>query len=117
MYSEHYITRVHSMCAFLVMGRSLHPGPAWMKPDYGPLLGERYSPHFELDPAAWCFPVPTACMWLIMAPVTVAGSTIRPRIRTVLALSRSLFLPLLVALAIRPTRSNLFSPRRMSPGS
>src|SRR6266446_6359525 len=97
MYSEHYITKVQIMCAFLVMGRSLHPGSAMVKPDYGLSLRERYSPHFELDTAARCFPVPTACMWPIVTAVTVAGSTIRPRIWTVLALSHSLFLPPLFA--------------------
>src|SRR6266446_4183892 len=110
MYSEHYITKVQIMCAFLVMGRSLHPGSAMVKPDYGLSLRERYSPHFQLDTASRCFPVPTACMWLRM---TMLGSTIRPRVRTVLELSCSLFLPPF------PTNmgSNLFSPRRMSPGS
>src|SRR5258708_591298 len=115
MYSEHYITRVQSMCAFLMMGRSLHPGSAGVEADYGLSLRERYSTHFKLDTAAGCFPVPTACMWRMMTAVIVAGSTIRPRIRTVLALSHSLFLP---PFAFSPTMgSNLFSPCRMSPGS
>src|SRR5258708_1299390 len=88
MYSEHYIATEQRMCAFLTMGRSLHPGSAGVKPDYGLSLREHYSPHFELYTTR-CFPVPTACMW----PMTPAGSTICPRIRRLLALSRSLFLP------------------------
>src|SRR5258708_10971752 len=120
MYSEHYITRAHDMCAFLVMGRSLHPRPSEVKPDYGLSLRERYSPHFKLDGAARCFPIPTACMWPMMtafSPLTMLGPMMPRRIRTVLALSRSLFLPTLFAFSYRATRTNLFSPRRMSPGS
>src|SRR5260221_13573118 len=98
MYSEHYITREQIMCAFLMMGCSLNPGPAWMRPDYGLLLRERFSPHFKLDTAARCFPVPTACMWPMMTALTMAGSTICPQIRRLLALSRSFFLPPLFAL-------------------
>src|SRR5258705_9508571 len=109
MYSGHYITRVQSMCAFPVMCHSLHPGPlgGGMKPDYGLSLRERYSPHFGLDGAARCFPVPITCMQPIMLIVLTAGmvgSTMHPRIRTMLASSRSLFLPPLFALPTCPTR-------------
>src|SRR5260370_38830228 len=103
MYSEHYITRVQSMCAFLVMGHSLHPGPlgGGMKPDYGLSLRERYSPHFGLDGAARCLPVPITCMQPIMLIVLtpgMVGDTIHPRIRSMLASSLYTFIPPLFAL-------------------
>src|SRR5258708_4263628 len=52
VYGEHYTTRVQSMCTFLMMGRSLHPAPTGMMPDYGLSLRERYSPRLELDGTA-----------------------------------------------------------------
>src|SRR5258708_39850258 len=96
--------------AFLAMGHSLYPCPSLLFIlHYGLSLREPYSP--RLKPTPRCFPVPTACMWLIPS-AAAARSTICPRIRTMLPLSRSLFLHGSVIIFL-----HLFSPRRMSPGS